>query len=156
MLGEKKTVPVDVYYRTREIVLLLLLLRANSTKFNFSLPHRNQHSILQEEINIKIPPKNIETFLKTRNAHTRRPSQVWSIFRFSDPIFLQFLCNNLPVMKNLRDYTLQQACPTCVLTPALSLLLPCTRSPPIHSISLMPSHAFQRFFPHSHFSKSPY
>lgn len=44
MLGEKKTVPVDVYYRTREIVLLLLL-RANSTKFNFSLPHRNQHSI---------------------------------------------------------------------------------------------------------------
>lgn len=37
----------DVYYRTREIfdLVLLLLLRASSAKFNFSLPHRNQHSI---------------------------------------------------------------------------------------------------------------
>lgn len=40
MLGEKKTVPV-MYYRTSEIFDLVLLL----SKFNFSLPHRNQHSI---------------------------------------------------------------------------------------------------------------
>lgn len=78
----------DVYYRTREIFdPVLLLLRANSTKFNFSLPHRNQHSILQEEINIKIAPKNMKTFFRSRNAHTR-PFQSERFFVF--PIRFSF------------------------------------------------------------------
>lgn len=45
----------DVYYRTREIFdfVVLLLLRASSTKFNFSLPHRNQHSIIGIKVGLQ-------------------------------------------------------------------------------------------------------